>query len=461
MGLGFLLLARRGARSSSPHEVGIAAGVVSAMMLCTQLALLRRRLGGHHPLPASISAVRPRCSTPRCTFVIASAVCRRWRSCSSPRWASRQLDVVAARPLFAMLFVRDASPGRSAILLDQIATALRPRRPGADARGRFARGDRSVGRRRARRPFVTHAGSDGGLRALGGGRARGLRRHGRRPAAPRAAGYRFRPRHRARARAPARRSRDCRTTPSRSPSARPASCSSGARRRELLSPAANATWYAVWMMAWVVYIVPIQVGMTLFAEVAHDPASLAAVRARGRPASLARRRSPRALVLGAGRSLRALAPRPRATRTGRRAAADPRCSPCVPLTFVQAYFAACRARRRLARRSRPAGSRAAVSVGAAAAGCRRPGGHGIAWARGAVRRPDCGRSPAQRRSGGDRSTAGGIRSTRLPRAGPPRRRARAPESGQPLSPAVWQRRRSRGRCLRARRLVILPAARRA
>ena len=40
---------------------------------------------------------------------------------------------------------------------------------------------------------------------------------------------------------------------------------------ELLSPVDNAHWYTVWMMAWVVFIVPISVGQNLFAEVSRRP----------------------------------------------------------------------------------------------------------------------------------------------------------------------------------------------
>lgn len=40
---------------------------------------------------------------------------------------------------------------------------------------------------------------------------------------------------------------------------------------ELLSPVDNARWYAVWMMAWVIFIVPISIGQTLFAEISHQP----------------------------------------------------------------------------------------------------------------------------------------------------------------------------------------------
>lgn len=43
---------------------------------------------------------------------------------------------------------------------------------------------------------------------------------------------------------------------------------------ELLSPTANAFWYAVWMMAWVVFMIPVQVGMTLFSEASHRPAAI-------------------------------------------------------------------------------------------------------------------------------------------------------------------------------------------
>ncbi len=40
---------------------------------------------------------------------------------------------------------------------------------------------------------------------------------------------------------------------------------------EMLSPTDNAYWYTLWMMAWVVYIIPISVGQNLFADVSHQP----------------------------------------------------------------------------------------------------------------------------------------------------------------------------------------------
>jgi O-antigen/teichoic acid export membrane protein len=43
---------------------------------------------------------------------------------------------------------------------------------------------------------------------------------------------------------------------------------------ELLSPTTNAFWYAVWMMGWVVFVIPVQVGMTVFSEASHRPAAI-------------------------------------------------------------------------------------------------------------------------------------------------------------------------------------------
>lgn len=42
---------------------------------------------------------------------------------------------------------------------------------------------------------------------------------------------------------------------------------------ELISPADNAHWYQIWMMAWVVFLVPISIGQNLFAEISHQPGS--------------------------------------------------------------------------------------------------------------------------------------------------------------------------------------------
>jgi O-antigen/teichoic acid export membrane protein len=148
---------------------------------------------------------------------------------------------------------------------------------------------------------------------------------------------------------------------------------------ELLSPAANATWYAVWMMAWVVYIVPIQVGMTIFAEVAHDPSSFRESVRRGVVCALAVG-TLGALVLGAGASLALSILGPHYAAAG----AGPLrilLLALIPLSFTQAYFSSCRARRALGEAIATGWLNALASVAlAAAAGV----GHGltgmaIAW----------------------------------------------------------------------------------
>ena len=56
---------------------------------------------------------------------------------------------------------------------------------------------------------------------------------------------------------------------------------------ELLSPTTNAFWYVVWMMAWVVLVIPVQVGMTLFSEASHRPAAIDQLVRHGLRVSLA------------------------------------------------------------------------------------------------------------------------------------------------------------------------------
>lgn len=55
---------------------------------------------------------------------------------------------------------------------------------------------------------------------------------------------------------------------------------------ELISPTTNAFWYAAWMMAWVVMIIPISVGQTLFAEAAREPDRTASATRHGLMTSL-------------------------------------------------------------------------------------------------------------------------------------------------------------------------------
>jgi O-antigen/teichoic acid export membrane protein len=114
---------------------------------------------------------------------------------------------------------------------------------------------------------------------------------------------------------------------------------------ELLSPTANAYWYAVWMMAFLVFVVPSSIGMVLFAEAANRPAAIGhAVRQSLR------------LSLGIGvvvaTGVAVLAPFMLSLLGHRYAAAG--AAPLrilvlaiLPLTFIQAYYGACRATHRL------------------------------------------------------------------------------------------------------------------
>jgi O-antigen/teichoic acid export membrane protein len=148
---------------------------------------------------------------------------------------------------------------------------------------------------------------------------------------------------------------------------------------ELLSPGANATWYAIWMMAWVVYIVPIQVGMTIFAEISHDPEAVRESVRRGILCSLGVGAAG-ALVLGLGahRILTVLGHHYAHGGTGPLRVL---LLAFVPLTFVQAYFSSCRARRRLREAIVVGWVSAVASVGLAAAAGVTHGlmGMAVAW----------------------------------------------------------------------------------
>lgn len=114
---------------------------------------------------------------------------------------------------------------------------------------------------------------------------------------------------------------------------------------ELLSPAVNAYWYTTWMMAWGVYVIPTSMGIGLLAEAAHRPSSL-------RPQVRRSVRSSLAIGIAAGVVLAAVA-EPVLSLVGE-AYADAGVTPLrvlvlgvVPLSFIQAYFSACRATGRL------------------------------------------------------------------------------------------------------------------
>jgi O-antigen/teichoic acid export membrane protein len=114
---------------------------------------------------------------------------------------------------------------------------------------------------------------------------------------------------------------------------------------ELISPTVNAYWYAVWMMAWVVMIIPVSAGQTLFAEAARDPANamratrhgIATSLGLGVPAAIA-------VVIFANIALSLMGARYAAAGD---LALRILVLTVLPFTVIQAYFAICRARRQL------------------------------------------------------------------------------------------------------------------
>jgi O-antigen/teichoic acid export membrane protein len=372
MGLGFAFWVIA-ARLYSAREVGIAAGVVSAMMLCTQLAVLG--LGSAFITHFPRFQDRPaRLLDTSLTFVAGLGVLWAGAFLLVASWAFRELNVAAARPAFALLFVVASVFGTLGILLDQVATALR-------------RGDQALSRNVAF--AVGTVGLLGGLAAAG---------------APRGAQTIFLPWALAGLGAWLVGVAQLRRT---LPSYRPrAAADRGLARElaaaglpnyvltlaerapglllpvlvaELLSPAANATWYVVWMMAWVIYIVPIQVGMTIFAEVSHDPGSFHTSVRRGVSCSLGVGVLG-ALVLGAGAHLALSILGSSYARAG----VEPLrvlLLAVLPLTFVQAYFSSCRARRALGEAIATGWTSGVLAVAAAAGAGIAHGlmGMAIAW----------------------------------------------------------------------------------
>jgi O-antigen/teichoic acid export membrane protein len=147
---------------------------------------------------------------------------------------------------------------------------------------------------------------------------------------------------------------------------------------ELLSPAQNAFWYTIWMMAWVVYIIPISMGIALFAEVSHHPESLAtAVRSGVRSALGLGSAAAAGLALCATLVLGVLGDR---YATEGSTPLRILLLALLPLTFVQVYFAMCRATRRLPEAILTGAVTGLAAVVSAALAAPPYGLAGMAWA---------------------------------------------------------------------------------
>lgn len=114
---------------------------------------------------------------------------------------------------------------------------------------------------------------------------------------------------------------------------------------ELMSPTDNAHWYTAWMMAWVVFIIPISIGQNLFAEVSHRPETLHnAVNHSTRTSLLLGGAAAVAVIIFAPWMLWLLG------KSYATAGATPLrilSLAVLPMTYLQAYYAVCRGKQRL------------------------------------------------------------------------------------------------------------------
>lgn len=338
MALGFVswLVA---ARLFAPTEVGLASAAVSAMMLCTQIAILGVGSAVIVLLPQHIQNPSRLLNT-AFSIVGSAALVASGLSLMLISSFSQELKVVSSTPIYMVLFLVVSGFGTLGILFDQVAVAQR-RGYQALMRGivsgtitisLIALLPLSTGVKTSQ--VIFSAWALGGLGACTLGVTQ-LRRS--------LADYHYRP---ALETDLARRllavglPNWALTIVERAPA-----LIMPIMVTEFVSPETNAYWYAVWMMAWVVFIVPIQVGLTLFAEIARRPDALSSIIRHGVRSSL---------VIGvAGAAVLAvLAPLALSLLGSSYAAAGSQALRVlvvgvIPLTFTQAYFAASRATGRL------------------------------------------------------------------------------------------------------------------
>lgn len=335
LGAGFLAWVVA-ARLFDQGDVGLASGAVSAMMLSVQLALFGAGAAVIVLLPRHRDDPAELLDTALTLVAITGTGCALFFLLVA-RGLFSELSAVASSPAYAVTFVVMAVAGTLGVLLDQVSTALR-RGDQALVRG-VVSGGVTFGLMVVI-PALTGAG--GALPILIAWAAGNvapiivgvLQLHGTLPL------YRFRPRlsmplatGMTRIGLP----NWLLTLTERSPgSILPIVVT------ELLSPEANAAWYAAWMMAWVVYVVPIQVGLNLFAEAALNPHEARRAVRTGIATSLA---------VGVAVAAAAAVAGPLMLRVLGHGYADAGARPLrillvavLPVTFVQAHFAVCRAR---------------------------------------------------------------------------------------------------------------------
>jgi O-antigen/teichoic acid export membrane protein len=264
LGLGFLFWVLA-ARLFAPRDVGLAAGVVAAVMLCTQFALVGAGAAVISMYPEHAGSPHRLLHTAINLVVISSALFG-LAFVALAVGAFPKLGVVGSSAAYTILFTSMSIFGTVAILLDQISTTLR-------------RGDEAFGRGLLNGVLSlvclallgvlaasTNSMAIFACWVVGGAAAcllgalqlwRGAARYRWRPQLDVGLARRLivvgLPNH-------------LLTLADRAPGLLlPVIVT------ELLSPTMNAFWYAVWMMAWVVFVIPVQVGMTLFSEASHRP----------------------------------------------------------------------------------------------------------------------------------------------------------------------------------------------
>ena len=337
LGLGFLfwLVA---ARVFAPQQVGLAGGVVAAVLLCVQFALLGVGSAVIAMYPEHSATPARLLDTALTTSVLAGAVVGLGFAALAGG-AFAELRVVGSQPAYVALFVVMTALGTAGVVLDQISTTLR-RGDQALVRG-VLNGILSLAAVAAL-ALISGAGSMAifACWVLGVAAASALGAVQLRATVAR---YSYRPRmerslirHLVAVGLP----NHALTLADRAPG-----LLLPVLVTELLSPTANAYWYTVWMMAWVVFIIPVQVGMTLFAEASHRPEAIdALVRHAVRWSLAIGVVASAALALGGGIVLSVLGARYAAAGTG-----PLRALVCglVPMAYIQAYYARCRAAARL------------------------------------------------------------------------------------------------------------------
>jgi glycosyltransferase involved in cell wall biosynthesis/O-antigen/teichoic acid export membrane protein len=338
LGLGFLfwLVAAHVAR---PAQVGFTAGVVSAMMLCTQFAQLGTGQAFIKLYPRHIRSPAPLLDTVLSVAVI-GAVVSALAFLLFARSMFTQLDHVAHDPAWAAAFLALSVFGTAQVVFDQISMGLE--RGGQVVTRNVACGLLTLA------PLAVLPALGIGVSSLGlflawvlGGMATvtfGLWQLWKS-----CGHYLYRPRL--------------------VRSLVPAMVTTGIGNHtltlcervpglvlpivvtELLSPQANAYWYVIWMSAWVAFMAPLSVGVALFAEGSHRPETMSGATTQALRISL--------IFGGGGAALLWLLAGPVLNLLGHEYA-QAGTTPLrilllgvIPMAFTSAYYARCRAQGRL------------------------------------------------------------------------------------------------------------------